>query len=135
MPGIEWSEKLSVKISMFDNEHKKLIDIFNRLHEAMSQGQGQNVLAGIMVELSDYTKNHFSHEENVMKKYGYPGLTEQKKAHEEFIGKLTDAQDQYNNGNVSLSIPMMNFLWSWVQNHIKKMDQNYSEFFIQQGVK
>jgi len=135
MPGIEWSEKLSVKISIFDDEHKKLIGIFNRLHEAMSQGQGLNVLDNILVELSDYTKTHFSHEEEVMKKYEYPGFTEQKKAHEEFIRKLTDAQDQYNKGNLSLSIPMMNFLWSWVQNHIKKMDQNYSEFLIQHGVK
>jgi len=135
MPRIEWSDKLSVKVNVFDNEHKKLIDMFNRLHDAMSQGQGKDVLAEILVELSDYTKTHFGHEEDAMKKYDYPGLAGHRKAHEEFISKLTDAQVQYNNGSTVLSIPMLDLLWSWVQNHIKKIDQSYSDFFIKHGVK
>ena len=135
MPGIEWSNELSVKISTFDNEHKKLIDMLNRLHEAMSQGQGHKALADILNELSGYTKTHFIHEEEAMKKYNYAGLNKHKEAHDEFISKLTDAQAQYNSDSLSLSIQMFNFLWSWIQNHIKKIDQSYSEFLIQHGMK
>ena len=134
MPKVEWSNELSVNVAVFDNEHKKLVDILNKLYDAMSQGQGQQAMATVLVELADYTKTHFAHEENAMEKYGYPGLTEQKKAHELFVNKLNETQTQYNSGSVTISVNMFNFLFSWIENHIKKMDSGYSEFFNKLGV-
>ena len=135
MPKLEWSDDLSVKISSFDNEHKKLIEILNKLSDAMSQGQGQKVMAGILSELANYTKTHFKHEEDVMEKYAFPGISEQKKQHAEFISKINEMQTQFNSGVMSLSISVFNFIASWVQNHIKKADKNYSDFLIKHGVK
>ena len=135
MPKIEWSDALSVKINTFDNEHKKLVDILNRLYDAMSQGQGHKVMADLLIELNNFTKIHFSHEEDIMKKYNYSGFPEQKKAHEEFVSKINETQTQYDSGAISLSLPIFNFLISWIQNHIQKMDRGYSEFLIKQGVK
>ena len=135
MQKLEWTDKLSVNISVFDNEHKKLIGIINRLYDAMSQGLGHKAMAGILVELSDYTKTHFEHEEDAMKRHDYPGFAEQKKAHDEFVNKLNDTRTQYENGGITLSIPLFKLLLSWVENHIMKIDQKYSEFFIERGMK
>lgn len=41
MSLIQWDDNLSVNISTFDNQHKKLILMINELHEAMAQGQGK----------------------------------------------------------------------------------------------
>ena len=135
MQKMEWTDKLRVNISVFDNEHKKLIDIINKLCDAMSQGLGHKAMAGILVELSSYTKTHFDHEEDAMKKHGYPGFAEQKREHNEFVHKLNDTQTQYENGGITLSIPLFKFLLSWVENHIVKIDKKYSEFFIERGIK
>ena len=134
MAKIAWSEDLSVGIGKFDNEHKKLVELLNKLNEAMSQGQGQKILSGILSELSTYTKTHFKHEEEAMEMYKYPGITEQKAQHTEFVAKLQEMQAQYNAGTLSLSISVFNFLVSWVQNHIKREDKKYSDFFIKNGL-
>ena len=135
MPKLVWSDELSVNISSFDNEHKRLLEMLNKLNDAMSQGHGQKVIAGILSELANYTKTHFKHEEDAMLKCNYPGLAEQRSQHTDFINKLQDMQNQYNSGNMTLSIQVFNFLVSWVQNHIKKTDKNYSEFFIKNGIR
>ena len=132
---MQWSEELSVKISAFDEEHKRLIAIFNNLSDAMSQGKSQNVLSDILTELSNYTKTHFRREEEAMQKYNYPAFPEHKQAHDEFIRRLSEAQAQHAGGNVRLGIPIFNFLTLWVQNHIKQMDRSYSEFFNNAGLK
>ena len=135
MPIIEWTDELSVKISIFDNEHKKLIAIINKLYDAMSQGQGNKLMNDIIIELHDYTKTHFKHEEEIMQKYDYPNFAEQKRSHDEFVAKLAETQEKYQKGTLVLSVPVLTFLKSWVQNHIMKMDRGYSEFLIGKGVK
>jgi len=135
MPKIKWTDELSVKISAFDNEHKKLIDIFNNLCDVMSQGKSKQMLSDILVDLSNYTKTHFLHEEEAMKKHGYSGVAAHKKAHDEFISRLNEVQSQYASGNVRLGIPIFNFLAAWIENHIQKIDRNYSELFINAGMK
>ena len=135
MARMEWSDALSVKISTFDNEHKKLIEIFNKLSVSMSQGQGKQVVSDVLAELSNYTKTHFLHEEETMKKYDYPGFAEHKKAHDEFISRLNETQSKHQSGSARLGIPIFTMLTSWITNHIQKVDRNYSEFFIKAGMK
>ncbi|MCL2063561.1 MAG: bacteriohemerythrin [Candidatus Cloacimonetes bacterium] len=134
MPKIEWTDDLSVRIWAIDNEHKKLIMLINKLSDSMSQGQGQSVLAGILSELANYTKTHFKNEEALMEKHGYPKQDDHKKQHTELVNKLNELQSDYNSGKISLSLSIFNFLTSWIQNHIKKEDKRYSEFFIEKGV-
>ena len=135
MPIVEWSDGLSVKIGKFDDEHKKLIALINKLYDAMSQGQGHKVLEAMLVELTDYTKNHFKREEEAMTKHNYPAYAEHKKAHEEFVKTINETQEQYEKGTITLTVPTLNFLTSWVKNHIMKMDSGYSEFFTKVGLK
>ena len=128
MPKIAWSEDLSVKIARFDNEHKKLIDMLNKLNEAMSQGQGQALLSGILVDLATYTKTHFKHEEEAMEKCKYHGYVEHKRQHTDFIQKIQEMHEDFKSGKTSITIQVFNFLNSWVQNHIKTIDKKYSEY-------
>lgn len=132
---MEWSDKLSVKISVFDGEHKKLILLINKLADAMSQGQGHQALDDILIELVDYTKYHFSHEEESMQKYNYPDFASHKLMHEDFVSKVGETKDKYEKGIISLSVSTLNYLTSWVQNHIMKTDANYTDFFTKAGLK
>jgi len=128
MPKLIWTDDLSVGVFRFDSEHKKLIDLLNKLNEAMSQGQGQKVMSGILSELIHYTKTHFKNEEEAMEKANYAGLAEQKKQHSDFTEKIQDLQEQYALGKTSITIEVFNFLNSWVQKHIKTEDKKYAGF-------
>jgi hemerythrin-like metal-binding protein len=135
MSKIEWTEEISVGISIFDEEHKKLIALLNKLNDAMLKGQAKNIMEDIIKELIDYTETHFKHEEDTMQKHNYPGLAEQVTEHTTFDNKMHEIQEQYSNGSITLSISVYNFLTSWIKNHIMKTDKKYSDFFLSVGIK
>ena len=128
MPKIVWTQDLSVNVTRFDNEHKRLVEMLNKLNESMSQGQGKTVLTSILFELTNYAKTHFKNEEEAMEKCNYPGIVEHKKEHTDFINKVDDMSKQFASGTTSISIQVFNFLLSWVQNHIKTVDKKYSTY-------
>ncbi len=134
MALIEWSESLSVNVTTFDNEHKKLIDMINDLNDAMREGKSNHVMGDIISRLLDYTRMHFRAEEQLFSKYGYPDAELHKKEHEELVKKVVDIQERFNSGQIALSIEIMNFLRDWLRNHIKKSDKAYGSFFNEIGV-
>jgi hypothetical protein len=50
---ISWGQSLSVGVSQFDDQHKKLIDLINRLHEAMKTGNSKDALGDFLQSLAD----------------------------------------------------------------------------------
>jgi len=132
---MKWTEQLSVKIFLFDHEHKKLVELINKLSDAMYKKEGNNVLGAALNELTDYTIIHFKHEEDAMSKYNFPGLAEHKKQHEDFVSKVAETKKQYEEGAIMLTIPLIDFLTNWVTEHILKSDSGYSDFLVKAGMK
>jgi hemerythrin-like metal-binding protein len=135
MAKIEWNDKFSVGVLMFDTEHKKLISIINKLDEAMKEGKGSLVIAEVLKELITYTKTHFTHEERVMQQHKYPGLEIQLKEHKGFVDKISEMQKSFESGKAMVSLSLSNFVSAWIQNHILKTDKNYTKYLNEKGVK
>ena len=141
MRAMKWSDTLSVKIRRFDNEHKQLIALINDLYDTMSYDEENKVPVKMLYALFEYTINHFEHEEDTMKKHGFPGLAAHRAAHQAFMDKVADMQSNYERGSITLmgdialTLPMFNFVTSWIQNHITTVDADYSEFLIKAGIK
>ena len=66
MKDIVWDWVLSVDYPEIDEDHKKLINTFNVLNHAVSEGDSHEYLAAVMEELINCTVWHFSHEERLM---------------------------------------------------------------------
>ena len=131
---INWSDSYSVKVGSMDDEHKKLIDLMNKLHDAMSSGKSGDVMKDIIQGLVDYTKKHFSDEEKLMQDNNYPGLIEQQNMHKMFVTKIGIYKSDLDAGKV-LSMEVMTFMKDWLINHIQGVDQKYGEFFNNLGIK
>lgn len=80
MALITWNENYSVKVKQFDDQHKKLIDMINELHDAMKVGKGKDVMEKILAGLIQYTVTHFANEERLMKQHNYPDYEQHKKS-------------------------------------------------------
>lgn len=78
MPLMEWSDKLSTGIGVFDADHKKLVGMVNNRYDAVQGGQGKETLGKILDGLIDYTKSHSGREEEYMTKHGYPDIVAHK---------------------------------------------------------
>ena len=128
MPIFTWSDTYSVGAPGIDAQHKKLFDLINSLHEAMSQGKGKEALGKILDGLMDYTRVHFSDEEKMLEKVNYPDLAIQRTQHAAFVKKISDLQTDYKNGKVTMTLPMMEFLKDWLLNHILKVDKKYESY-------
>ncbi len=129
MPIMNWDTSLSVNIPKIDTQHKKLVDLINKLYDAMSVGKGADVLREILMELVNYTKTHFDTEEVAMQKYTYPDYPLHKIEHDKFVKKARELVVAYNSGNTLITRDTLTFLKDWIVTHIKGTDQKYMKFF------
>ncbi len=132
---IDWGPSLSVGLDSIDEQHKKLVDLVNKLFFAMSDGKASDILGNIFGELVTYTKTHFAHEEQLFAKYKYPDIAKHKEEHKALTDKALALQADFKSGKVSMSREVLQFLKDWLSNHITKEDKKYGPFLKENGVK
>jgi len=134
MTLITWSDNYSVKVKEIDNQHKKLADLINQLHDAMKEGKGKEIIGNVLNELVNYTVYHFGYEEKLFDKYGYPEAKIHAREHNDLVEKVKLYVKDYQSGKGVLTLEIMNFLRGWLMNHIGDTDKKYSSFFIAKGL-
>jgi hemerythrin len=134
MAFFNWSDNLSVGVRALDGDHKKLMDMLNRLHEGMRTGQGKEVVGKILDSLVSYTVVHFTREEDLFARTGYPDF-EHKQEHKELVKKAEGLQSKYKSGECALSIETLDFLKDWLAIHIQGTDKKYSNHLNAAGIR
>lgn len=134
MEFIEWGEHLSVGIKVFDQEHKELVALVNKLNQALKAGSAKKTMEDILQSLVNYTKIHFKHEEDYMVLYDYPEYQKHKQEHEALTNQVLDFLNRYQAGKASFSLELMNFLKDWLTKHILGSDKKYKDFFLSKNV-
>lgn len=135
MAFFDWDDRFSVKVDSIDTEHKRLLALINDTHEAIVTGKKQNALADIFNGLIDYTREHFSHEEELHARYEYPDRLKHKIEHTELTQKVVDQYREFVKGkNINL-MDVLAFLVDWLQDHILRSDMKFGAFLEQQGKK
>ena len=125
---IEWDDSLMLGIDLIDGEHKTLVDMVNRLNAAMTEGQGNAVLAEVFDGLKQYAVKHFSTEEELFDRYGYPEAQEHKSIHADLLAKVLDLDNKFSSGKMAMSSEVMGFLKEWLIKHIQGTDAKYVPF-------
>jgi len=121
-------------VAKFDEQHKALIQMINRLHDAMKAGRARSELKAILESLASYTAKHFLDEERVMQIHGYTGLDRHKEQHNEFAERVKEIVKQHEKGETVLSMDIMTMLQDWLVKHILGTDKTYSDFFKERRV-
>lgn len=129
MALIEWNDELSIGIAEIDKQHQQLACYINELNDAMSSGQGQERLNGILGKLASYTVSHFKTEEDYFAKYDYPQAAAHIKTHKKFVEQVSSYQTDLTAGKIMLSISVMDFLKDWLVSHIQGEDRKYVSYF------
>lgn len=130
-----WNSQFAVGIEQVDREHRGLFDSINAFHDAMLAGQGSEALAGLLAKLIEYTKTHFRHEEEMLRKYGYPDFAGHKQQHDLMTTNVLELQAGLKAGTTKATIDTMRFVKDWLVNHIMKMDMAYKAFVAAKGAK
>ncbi len=128
-----WKPAYSVGIAIFDDEHKKLFALILEMHRALSHMPSKEEARTVLKELKEYTESHFSKEEAIMEKHGYPDIEKHKMEHEEMISKVHEFQKNFENNDVAVSKETLRYLQDWLTNHILKTDKQYTDFLQSKG--
>jgi len=134
-PFVTWNDSLTIGVQEIDAQHKNLVSVLNQLHLAMSQGHGKDVMGTTLNSLVSYTRAHFAAEERIMRQNGYPDIAAHKKEHEALTEKVLTFQHDFDAGRVGMGVDVMQFLGTWLKEHIRGSDRKYVPFLHAHGVR
>ena len=131
MKDLVWSKVLSVDVNEIDEDHRKLLDIFNILNHSLTDGESPEYLKAVLEELINCTAWHFSHEERLMLKYSYEEIEEHKEAHQELVKEARELQAKILQAGTPISEDDIEFLERWLTAHILTDDMRLGTFLTQ----
>jgi hemerythrin len=131
MKDIVWGYVLSVGVDEIDEDHRKLVHIFNILNHAVTENESADYLAAVLEELINCTVWHFSHEERLMLKYDYENREEHKAIHQDLIQKARELQHKILEAKNTVLDEDIEFLEHWLTEHILTEDLKLGNYLSQ----
>ncbi len=130
---IKWSDDYSVGLKEIDNQHKKLLNIINKLYNSFINRDDEKIMTEILNDMAEYTEYHFKNEEKYFMRFNYPNMQEHMKYHKIYINKINEFKKDLEQ-NKKITYTVMNFLRNWIVEHIQGKDPDYVLLFKQNGV-
>ncbi len=133
MAYMTWRPELEVGHGTMDAEHRTLVEALNRLHEAMAAGQGRAEVDRILAFLRDYAVGHFTTEEELMVRFGYPEAATHFAEHSDLISRVSDFLSDHRAGRARPAEEILAFLESWLMDHILGQDRELGAVLARRG--
>lgn len=134
MSIVQWKDSYAIGVKKFDDHHIHLVEIINRLDEALRSSDQQAMVGDILRELSSYTVEHFRSEEEYMKSIHFDGFQHHHQEHEKLTRKLHDHMDALDLLGETIERGHLTFLSEWLLKHIVDEDAKYAEFAKARGL-
>ena len=131
MKDLIWDNSLSVQVQEIDEDHRRLVDLFNILNHSVAEGDASNYIEAVMEELISCTVWHFRHEERLMLKYDYEGFEEHKTEHQELIESALALQQKFQQEGRPISGEDIEFLEYWLTGHILGADMDMGSYLAE----
>jgi hemerythrin-like metal-binding protein len=128
---IVWSRVLSIGVDEIDEDHRKLVSIFNVLNHSVIEGESPDYLAAVLEELINCTVWHFSHEERLMLKHGYPEAADHKAEHHALIDSAKALQRELLQAGNRVGDAQIEYLERWLTEHILTADMRLGSYLSQ----
>jgi hemerythrin len=125
---MELKEILLTSITDIDSQHAHFLKLIENLETLLKRKYLKNELEELIMDISNYARKHFDTEEKYLNKYKYPKKQEHELQHIELLSKINIFYDGllYSNTNPK---DFQDFLLDWFENHLKKQDKQYVDYF------
>lgn len=128
---LKWSDSMSVGDYSIDRQHKSLLNICRRCDELLgdTSREGVGLFHEQLHELQNYAQVHFSAEEALLARIGYPELERQQEEHFKYRDDLTELIYEAVMGRMSRS-SVVQFVSAWWVDHILVSDMEYAPYLV-----
>lgn len=131
MKDLVLDNTLIIGIDEIDDDHSKLINLFNILNHSVTEGATTDYIEAVLEELINCTVWHFSHEQRLMLKYGYDAYEEHKADHQDLIDSVKELQQNFLKTGKLDETEHLEFLERWLTEHILVDDIRLGSFLIE----
>lgn len=128
LPYLAWEDSYNVGVEEIDYDHKKLLELLNRVALLSNYTMGDAYFMEILNKLIDYTKYHLGREENLMMVYEYPDRESHILQHEKFIGSIDALYNKISKEDIIEYHKVFDFLKNWLLKHIAHTDKDLGAF-------
>ena len=125
-----WSDDFNTGLEIIDEQHKKLVDILNRLAAHLANLSSAVILNDIFDELADYADYHFKTEERIWAKYFKDDdwYIEHEQTHGSFISDVIAIKENKEEKPLDDVIyDIVSFLSQWLAYHILDTDKRMAK--------
>lgn len=126
-PIIKWDRAWTVGVKELDAAHKKLADIIQSVFAAAMTAKGVDYIEGVVDELIQYTRYHFTREENLLREQGYEHQEGQEQEHNKLLKDVIEIGNRIKAEGASMEISdeLYKLLKNWLVTHILDEDMLY----------
>jgi len=128
MPFLKWMPGYSVKIEEMDNQHKKLMELANEVHDAVTKSKGNEKVNSVLNDLIVCIKEHFTAEEQLLRRIKFPHYSSHKAEHEKLTQKVIDLLKRLASEQGNTGYELLHFLRTWLVDHIQEKDMQYGDY-------
>ncbi|HEY3433994.1 MAG TPA: bacteriohemerythrin [Rhodocyclaceae bacterium] len=132
---IGWRDEYSVSIEEVDSQHKEMLARIAELSDQIGRGNDQAMVT--LDALTDFIREHFATEENLMGRYSYPFQMEHVRQHQTFLRCLDDFRAEVSRADINrlyLLFRIQLLLVDWQINHTTKSDLHLGHFLLRAGL-
>ncbi len=123
---IDWRDGFKIGIAQVDQEHRQLFTLVRALNLAS--------VDHTLDELLNYVVTHFSNEQAMMEKSGYPAFEQHLKLHEEFAAQVAEFLGSDQGWTEERVQELRKFLNKWLIGHIMTHDMRFGKWLTSQPV-
>jgi hemerythrin-like metal-binding protein len=133
---LTWREEFATGVPEIDEQHMILVHTLNESASKLAHDASQETLEQITQDLLGYALYHFETEEELMQRYGY---AEEDTAaadlhlgqHRAFSAKVVSVREDLKAGVKIVAADLLEFLNSWLVNHILNTDRKLGAFIVE----
>ncbi|MBL0226511.1 MAG: hemerythrin family protein [Geobacteraceae bacterium] len=127
MPLLGWKTEYSVMDAELDHHHQRLFHLLNAAYENVMNSAELDCIFQIIDELSDYTRYHFSTEEQHMREKCFQEIDDHVAKHREFAHSIEVLRSRTHDNDLDVAKELIVLLGEWLLGHVLKDDRKYAE--------
>jgi len=123
--SLQWKDGYKIGHDEIDAQHRHLFKLVNTVLAA----RDKVVLTACAMALFQYTREHFAHEEELMKRLNYPAMAAHEAQHNSLISRLSEISARIANDTLD-RVVLEAFLSDWLLNHIATSDIKLAAYIL-----
>lgn len=130
MHNLEWNELAHLDITVLDQEHRGLVDIYRELYAAVEAKASGMVLYFLLHKLTTHAEQHFKSEDFLMALSAYPEAARHRDVHKGLLTQVAEVTRDFGDHPETLSTLLLATLREWLVAHTLAEDTPLAQWLI-----